>query len=1115
MVMEMVEFIQPETRVARAQKRRAEGRIKAFPHRIVRRDTVTYFFETAYAMAYYEFCKKNYKKGLALCKEFDEDLSYDFLSSLTKYPAVTGTTSITLTKKGKIKSKKDKNSWSIPLPVTTDTAVWNTRSPAQFVDALLDEIPMDLAYSSYHRLLAFYHANGGKLEWLNTYGRPSFFQRCKEAGREDVLHLIYRIWNVSEKDFEVKEKEGMNFTYRPISIDSRTLEGLHELLKSLDIGYNEAKADSLIAINQDPSPHVLSLLRLCYHQNRYRQLVDYGMTYAPYIKGKKAKVTFHDYWALACSRLGDYEEAVRHYDFALAMTDLAATRSTVSLNKAATLGEMGRTEEAVEIFRREWQNQKTPFEKFVWHDNLGYVYSFTDPAKALEHYEEAERYLDQGTLFDERKTRHFCRKAQMLSSNAYLRRQAIERALDYGRVRMGNKVAKGMGYVELGIFNHDAFNHEEAESNFQMAAACYEWLAPEDTRMYRLNLYRSRNLCALGRHDEAAGILSRQLAVQDSVFGKSNLESVRTLGALISAKAGAGDFKGLADLYQRYLLISETQSGAVSAYDDLITKTAYHIAAGEPHRALAILKEGMQGHLTALERIDLSCRLESIGRQTLDGAEYSALCQEIITPLKRQVVETLLLLTDAERKALQRPVQTLMDGFVAGGEVESALALNLFRKGLLLATRQSLEKEFASRRSTRKSYRQLKWLRKDLNHAVAYSDTANIPKLRTSISKLERDLCARISHDKKLRAEIDRNLSQVVQALGPDDVAIDFVRYHDGTAPSYGAFVITPTGNPILVSLGSETELLREPVKVWSPLIPHLNKAGDVYFCPDGALSGLGLEFLAAEGAEMMEGYRLHRAFHLADIMPSRKIDGRVVAVGVADHNSPVGEGDTISRGRWVDLPNVKYELEDIASHLPFASGILFDDEALEENVKSLDGNPINVLHFSTHGFFRSEKALEEAAGDPSSFDYNIARRTLSSGRNSLSGLVLRRGNLSWRAERILDDEDDILTAEEIEGLVFPDLQLTVLSACETALGNVDSEGVWGLQRAFRMAGSRSVLCTLAKVGDRETSLFMEALYAGLADGMTVYDAFRQARKALMAAYPDEPRAWSSYVLIE
>ena len=139
----------------------------------------------------------------------------------------------------------------------------------------------------------------------------------------------------------------------------------------------------------------------------------------------------------------------------------------------------------------------------------------------------------------------------------------------------------------------------------------------------------------------------------------------------------------------------------------------------------------------------------------------------------------------------------------------------------------------------------------------------------------------------------------------------------------------------------------------------------------------------------------------------------------------------------------------------------------------------------------------------------------LNADKESLSGLILRQGNLSWHSDKIMEDNDDILTAEEIENMTFPNLQLTVLSACDSGLGDIDSEGVWGLQRAFRIAGSRSLICSLRKIDDYWSAQFMDAFYEYAGQGRTIYDSFHHAQSVLYEAEPNRPEIWSSFILIE
>lgn len=290
-----------------------------------------------------------------------------------------------------------------------------------------------------------------------------------------------------------------------------------------------------------------------------------------------------------------------------------------------------------------------------------------------------------------------------------------------------------------------------------------------------------------------------------------------------------------------------------------------------------------------------------------------------------------------------------------------------------------------------------------------------------------------------------------------------------------------------------------------------------VYFSTDGLLNNIGVEYLSFEdGTPVSSEFNLHRVFHLSDIKTPTYIGDEIIAIGVSDHNSPFGTGETIDRGSWTDLPNVKYELQLLSKTLErLKPHVMLNDEVSEPMVKGLSGSNTSTLHVSTHGFYRNLLMLEEAAKDTCNYDYNLARRFLSSGRTSVSGLILRQGNLSWQSPEIIEEYDDLLTSEEIELMTFPNLQLTVLSACETGLGDIDPDGVWGLQRAFRIAGTKSLICSLTKVDDYWTAQFMDAFYEQAEQGKTIYDSFHTAQRWLRHELPDNPEIWTAFILIE
>ena len=123
--------------------------------------------------------------------------------------------------------------------------------------------------------------------------------------------------------------------------------------------------------------------------------------------------------------------------------------------------------------------------------------------------------------------------------------------------------------------------------------------------------------------------------------------------------------------------------------------------------------------------------------------------------------------------------------------------------------------------------------------------------------------------------------------------------------------------------------------------------------------------------------------------------------------------------------------------------------------------------------------------------------------------------NYAWQGKPINGIEDGILTSYEVSNMYFPNTRLAVLSACETGLGDIHgSEGVFGLQRAFKMAGVENLIMSLWKVPDHETSEFMQEFYSYLFQHHSIREAFNHAQSSMKNKYRSEPYKWAAWVLI-
>jgi CHAT domain-containing protein len=134
------------------------------------------------------------------------------------------------------------------------------------------------------------------------------------------------------------------------------------------------------------------------------------------------------------------------------------------------------------------------------------------------------------------------------------------------------------------------------------------------------------------------------------------------------------------------------------------------------------------------------------------------------------------------------------------------------------------------------------------------------------------------------------------------------------------------------------------------------------------------------------------------------------------------------------------------------------------------------------------------------------------------SGLIMAGANYAWEHGQppAPEQEDGVLTAYEISQMNLSNTELVVLSACETGLGDIQgNEGVYGLQRAFRIAGAKYLIMSLWQVPDQQTMEFMSTFYRfWLDEGMSIPDAFRKTQEVMRELFVS-PYAWAGFVLIE
>lgn len=308
---------------------------------------------------------------------------------------------------------------------------------------------------------------------------------------------------------------------------------------------------------------------------------------------------------------------------------------------------------------------------------------------------------------------------------------------------------------------------------------------------------------------------------------------------------------------------------------------------------------------------------------------------------------------------------------------------------------------------------------------------------------------------------------------------------------------------------------------VWEPIEARLDGCSKILIIPDGALTGVPWVALPGRNPAsfLIEEYTISTTSYGQQlcVLTDHKLaaaDQFLVIGGVqydsvqrppveqlvAAHRGPI-HGSS-SRPNWPPLPGTLREAREITELAPNPSEVvhLDGDTASEAGLREYLPKA-RFAHLATHGFFVDDSVLSVLDGQHTANTRGAIHNAPGSiERNPLllSGVVLAGANQQQPTDDLgvpLGD-DGILTAEEVVDLDLSGTELVVLSACDTGRGTLArGEGVVGLQRAFHLAGARSVIASLWKVDDEATSQLMTAFYENLwRRGMNKAEALRQAQ---------------------
>jgi len=293
--------------------------------------------------------------------------------------------------------------------------------------------------------------------------------------------------------------------------------------------------------------------------------------------------------------------------------------------------------------------------------------------------------------------------------------------------------------------------------------------------------------------------------------------------------------------------------------------------------------------------------------------------------------------------------------------------------------------------------------------------------------------------------------------------------------------------------------------KFWSKIDPLVTGKKTLYISPDGVYNQININTL-----KTAQGVYIETRFDVVTIGNSKDL------LSLKTKKSPTKKdafllGFPDFGGAAEALPGTKAEIEGIAKILKVSGYTVTSREqklATEANIKAVQSP--SLMHIATHGYFLADAASTSAMGvDSENAKNNPLLR---------SGLILSGApdpNKSEQTADLQSNDNGILTAYEAMNLSLEGTDLIVLSACETGLGDVKAgEGVYGLQRAFVVAGANALIMSLWKVDDAATQMLMTSFYSNWTKaGGNKQKAFKQAQLQLMAKYK-EPYYWGAFVMM-
>ena len=413
----------------------------------------------------------------------------------------------------------------------------------------------------------------------------------------------------------------------------------------------------------------------------------------------------------------------------------------------------------------------------------------------------------------------------------------------------------------------------------------------------------------------------------------------------------------------------------------------------------------------------------------------------------------------------------------------------------------------------------------------------DINALSNEVERLERELSERSELFGQSFENKKITYDNVEKSIGKNDVAVEMVRYRyfDHTLTDSIIYVALYVKNDnarpkaILLPDGKrmETRYFRYyrnsiigkvhddySYKVfWEPIQKEIGQYSTIYLSPDGVYNLINLEAIPTpDGKYVIDNSNIVMVNNTKDLY-LRKVKKKETTASTNDaamFGNPTFYLTASANNSIAALPGTEKEvneLQDLLKQKGWKTSEYTETSATEERVKDVDSP--KIFHIATHGFYTPEVTESDAA--------RLTESESALNENPLlkTGLLLKgAGDILNKNKYNYNAESGILTAYEAMNLNLDKTDLVVLSACETGMGEVSNgEGVYGLQRAFLVAGAKALIMSMFKVDDEATQKLILTFYKKWLASGNLRQSFVDAKKELRTQYPD-PIYWGAFMMI-